>query len=589
MGKKYQIIKENMLEKAMELWGIENPRMVDPVIELFLDVFSYEFSKIEQDIQISDAKLLERISKILVQENWSLPLPSHALLRAIPAEGIHKITRNSQFFTQKIIQGAQHKDLFFTPLLTHHLIQGHVACTIQHNKACFFDERGREYETIATKENKKIKDYTLWVGIDIDDKLLGEINEIPLALILRNSQIATYLRLVKFYDSENNQLQNDLFFENIAPTKEHYFNTVLRYYRNYLHTLVLPEKKSKQSIIDKFTPHFQEEDIEDFTNKLFWIKIVLPVAFTAVELDNLDVRMNTFPVVNRKTQYKQHNLQRNGKIISLRPNNSYFLNVEWLQDNEGRNYNNTLANDIDNLDGTYSLYAGELEQFDERNAKAMLEQMIQTIRQEGSSFSAIGYDLLNTYLEDINNKLDLLERKINVGYKNISEHNNRQYLLTLPYKEAAYLECRYWVTNAKEANDMKTGKMMEQFQTSGLVPQSIRLQTDTVGGGYKNDGKEKISYLRYGLLSKDRIVSIEDVKEFVRKNIGKTVARVEVRSGVGISPNKNQGLIRTTKVDVYLTENNIHTSENKKRLSDALQLELEQKSVHNLPYSVLIH
>ncbi|MGB0879540.1 MAG: hypothetical protein ACPGTO_03135 [Polaribacter sp.] len=587
---KYQDIKEDMIEKAMELWGIEDAELIDPVIGLLLDVFSYEFAKIEQDIKLSDSKLLERISKILVQESWSLPLPAHALLRAVPSDKFLEVSRDTQFYIQKMIDGDQYIDIFFTPLSTHKLISGHIACVAKHKSMQFFDTNGRNLSEIDTINDKKIADYSLWMGIDIDRTLLNKVTELPLALILRDSNIDRYLKLIKFFDIEGNEIKCTPIADTLHnSSKEHYFDAVVGYYQNYLYTLELVNKKTKKSVSSKFESYFFEEDIEEFNAELFWIKIEFPVAFTKSELDKLDISMNTFPITNRKLQYKQHSIKRNGKIASLRTLNEHFLNVESLIDNEGRTYKNTLTNDINNLKGTYSLYFGELEQFDERNAKAILEQVIQTVREEGSSFSAIGYDLLNAYLEDLNKKLNIIERKISVGYKNVSNSSNRQYLLTIPFDDSAYLECQFWTTDAIIANNIKRNSVFGQFHTSELIAKTIRLQTDTVGGSIKNDAKEKVSNLRYGLLSKDRIVSVEDVKEFIRKSIGKTIDRVEVKSGVGFSPNKKGGLIRTTHVEIHLNNDKIHTSENKKRLSNSLQQELEQKSVHNLPYVVSIH
>lgn len=588
MNKKHQAIKEDMVEKAMELWGIEGIELIDPVIDLLLDVFSYEFSKIEQDIKISDAKLLERISKILVKESWSLPLPAHALLRAIPTEKYANIHRKTPFFIQKTIQGEQLLDLFFTPLLSHKLVNAYVACVVKNKTMHFFDERGRETVELNTKSDRKIADYTQWIGIKIDTELLEEISNLPLALILRDSTIDRYLKLSNFYDEQENQLDCKPVLENIDTTNEHYFDNVLRYYQNYLYDVVLPKQKEKTSVKEKFSTYFFEGDLEEFDHEFYWIKIEFPVAFTHAELEKLDVKTNTFPIVNRKLKYKQHNIKRSGKIASLRTLNEHFLNIESLFDNLGRTYKNTLTNDINNLKGSYSLYSGELEQFDERNAKAILEKVIQTVREEGSSFSAIGYDLLNAYLEDLNEKLNVIERKVHVGYKNISNNNNRQYLLTIPFDDSTDLECDFWVTDAEVANDIPKDKVLSQFKNSDLIAQSIRLQTDTIRGSVKNDAKEKISNLRYGLLSRDRIVSAEDVKEFIRKSLGTTLDTVDVRSGVGISPNRKGGLIRITEVNIQLANNSLHNSENKKRLSNSLQQELEQKSVHNLPYLVSI-
>lgn len=586
--KNYASIKDSMIERAMELWGIEDRSLMDPVVELLLDVFAYEFSKVEQEVKISDAKLLERISKILVQESWSLPMPAHALLRVVPSDSLLEITRNTMFYFQKLIHGEEYTDIFFTPLTSHNLIKAHVACLAKHKELDFINNKGQNIGTLTSKGEKQLQDYTVWIGIDIEQQLLNEIQHLPITLILNDSDIESYLKMVKVYDIEGNALDVIPAKKQSNTNNEHYFEGVMRYYQNYIYDIDISKSKNKQALSTKFDSLFFEEELQEVDQNLYWLKFTFPVAFTNEELDKLQISLNTFPVVNRKLQEKQHNIRRNGKIVSLRTLNEYFLNVETLLDNKGRVYQSTLKNDISNLEGSYSLYFGELEQFDERNAKAILDQVIQTVREEGSSFSAIGYDLLNAYLEDLNKKLNILERKVNIGYKNISEGNNRQYLLTIPYDDSSTFECQYWTTDAKTGNGIPKYTLLAQYQTSGMIANTIRLQTDSIGGSYKNTAKEKISNLRYGLISKDRIVSSEDIKEFVKKSGGKTIKHVDIKSGVGISPNKKQGLVRTTEVIIELQKEELLSSENKKRLSNHLQLELEHKSVHNLPYRVTI-
>lgn len=581
-------IKESITLRAMELWGIEDRQLLDPVIELLLDVFSYEFSKVEQSIKISDSKLLERISKILVQEKWSLPLPSHALLKAIPTTDEFKVNRNTSFYLQKAVQDNEYVDIFFTPVNTHKLINANIKCIGFHQELLFKDSLDHPTYTLQSLGNRQIADYTVWVGIDIKEKLLKKLESINISLMLNNSNLDTYLKMVKVYDIDNNEIEINPLIREDNTNNEHYFDAIQSYYQNYLYSITLHENKRRSSTMSNFENNFSGEDLVDVDEDLFWLKFVFPVSFTVEELSKLEISLNSFPVVNRKLHYKQHNVKKNGKIISLRTLNEYFLNIEEVLDDKGRAYVTTTRKDIKDVEGSYSLYSGELEQFDERNAKAILEQVIQKVREEGSSFSAIGYDLLNAHLDDLNKKLDILERKVSIGYKNITDTNNRQYLLTSPYKDIQNLECSYWTTDAVKANGILKNTPMSQFHTNEIIPRSIRLLTGTVGGNYKDTVKEKISNLRYGLLSKDRIVSKEDVKEFVKVLVGKTIKDVVIKSGVSISSNSKQGLIRTTNVFIELQSDSLLTPENKKRLGNYVQTELENKSVHNLPYSVYI-
>ncbi|MBE7635057.1 hypothetical protein F7642_12055 [Tenacibaculum finnmarkense genomovar ulcerans] len=571
----------------MELWGIENTQKVDPVIEMFLDVFSYELSKVHQEVKVSDAKLLERVSKILVNESWSLPTPSHTLLSVHPSEQVSEMEKTTQLYFQKIVKGELN-DVFFTPIKNQELLKANVYCTAWDRELSFDTNKGYKHIINSYKESK-IPEYTIWVGIDIDESLLKDIKKIPISILLKDSHLDPYIKMSSVQDCDGNDLK--LYQEeDLNTNKEHYYATIQKYYQDYLYTVDLSNSsKKRQKLTDKCSEVFNQEDIEEYDKELFWLEISFSVAFTKEELDKITISTNTFPIVNRKRSYKQHSLKRNGKIVSLYfKEKEYFLNAESLIDNEGRVYKSALKNDINNMEGSFSLYFGDIEQFDERNAKYILSDVIQTVREEGSSFSAMGYDLLNSYLEDLNDKLDALERKVNFRFKDVSNNNEKVYLQTIPYKTSDTYECVYWTTNAGLANGIKEGALLSQYQTIELESDSIRLLTDTVGGAVKKGTKEKISSFRYGLLSKDRIVSNEDIKEFMYVTIGDVVKSVSVKSGVGISVHKKQGLIRTINVEVLLKEAENLSSENKKRLGNSLELQLESKSVHNTPYRVNI-
>lgn len=584
----YKEIKERMKVRSMELWGIENIQKVDPVIEMFLDVFSYELSKIHQEVKVSDAKLLERISKILVNESWSLPAPSHALLSVQPSEQVGEINKTTQLYYQKIVKGELN-DIFFTPIKKQELIKAKVYCTAWDRQLAFDTNKGFKHIINSYKENK-VPEYTIWVGIDIEESLLKDINKIPISLLLKDSLLSPYLKMSKVQDYDGNDLVLYQEQEDVKTNKEHYYSTIQKYYQDYLYTVdITNSTKKRHKLTTRCSEVFNEVEIEEYDKELYWLQLSFSVAFTKEELDKITISTNTFPIVNRKRSYKQHSLKRNGKIISLYFNeNEYFLNVGSLMDDEGKMYKSALKNDINNMQGSFSLYFGDIEQFDERNAKSILSDVIQTVREEGSSFSAVGYDLLNAYLEDLNEKLDTLERKVNFRFKDVSDNNEKVYLQTIPYETSSTYECVYWTTNAGLANDIKQDTILSQYQTIELQSDSIQLLTDTVGGIVKKGAKEKISSLRYGLLSKDRIVSNEDIKEFIHVTIGNVVKDVSVKSGVGISVNKKQGLVRTTNVEVLLNESEKLSSENKKRLGHSLQLELESKSVHSTPYRVNI-
>ena len=591
-GTDYKSIKERLKRRAMGLWGIDDMDKIDPIIEMLLDVFAYELARVNDEIKISDGKLLERLARILVDDKWSLPSPAHALLKMVPIENELEVHRKSQFYHPKMEEGRI-KDIFFTPLKSHKLLSAHVRCIAFGEQLIIRDEDAVVEFTVDSLKDKRTDDYTVWAGIKIDKKLLDPQTKLPICLLLKDSILDSHLRTVQVHDSKGTPLkvQNMVDSED-ASEKEHYSEMINRFYQNYLYEIDIEEaEKEQKSISAQFSEIFDPVDLEDFDEKLFWIKLTLPVTFDRSELEKLEVTLNVFPIVNRKFVYKQHTIARNGRLVSLPTDlegHDFFLNLENLQDDNGVVFSPVLDSDINDLSGTYSLYFGNTDRFDQRNAKGSLDRMIQTVREEGSAFSAIGYDLLNAHLEDLSEKIDVLEKKVNTSYKNIVGSLEKQYLVTEPFENTTSFECEFWKTNANAANGISEQTNLSQYQNVEVQSNTISLQTETVGGIIRTTTKEKINSLRSGIITRERIVSKEDIKAFVKAMIGSTLESVDVRAGVAISPKKKEGLMRTTHVTVKFSSQHTMNVENKKRMAHFIQSELEHRSVQSIPYQVEI-
>ncbi|MFK7787132.1 MAG: hypothetical protein AB8B56_18570, partial [Crocinitomicaceae bacterium] len=427
----------------------------------------------------------------------------------------------------------------------------------------------------------------------VKEAVLERQEKLPVCLLLKDSALDSHLKTVQAFDVKGSSLPIESSkTESDFPTQEHYYDHIRRYYNNYLYDINLDEADKEQVLIsEQFKELFDEIDVEDYDEKLFWVKFKLPVTFDREELEKLEINLNVFPIVNRRFVYKQHSLERNGRLVSLPTDMEgydFFLNLERLSDDSGTNYTPVLDSDINDLSGTYSLYFGNADRFDQRNAKGMLNRMIQAVREEGSAFSAIGYDLLNAHLKELSEKLDILEKKVNVSYKNVIGSVEKQYLVTDPLENVTFYECEFWKTSGNLANGIADKTYFSQYQSIDVQSNVISLQTETVGGIIRTTTKEKINSLRSGIITRGRIVSREDIKAFVKAMIGSTLEKVEVRSGVAISPKKKQGLVRTTHVTVTLSSKYALNSENKKRMAQFIQSELEHRSVQSIPYEVQI-
>jgi len=139
------------------------------------------------------------------------------------------------------------------------------------------------------------------------------------------------------------------------------------------------------------------------------------------------------------------------------------------------------------------------------------------------------------------------------------------------------------------ANNLKKGTVLKQTSISELAQDSTIFETSSIGGIYRNNKVEKLINLRYGFLSKERLVTKQDIKSAVDYHLRNITKDVLIKDGVGISSNRKQGVYRTIDVEVVLQEKYALQIENKKKIEMFLKETLEKQSVMNIPFQITIN
>lgn len=88
------------------------------------------------------------------------------------------------------------------------------------------------------------------------------------------------------------------------------------------------------------------------------------------------------------------------------------------------------------------------------------------------------------------------------------------------------------------------------------------------------------------MLSKDRIVTREDIKSFVFFRLGKQVKSVDIRDGIAISSDVRRGIIRTTEVRIELSRTSKEEGVDLPAMTRFLEDELSKRSINNTPYKI---
>ena len=588
MDKRYLRIKERLLDRALDLWGIEDERQLDPVVDLLLEAVAFESFQLEETLARADAALLGRLSRLLIPQKWMLPRPAHGLLSVHPKSGEHlmELSPYDHFSVNRVVQGVKSPPLFFTPLYATQLLDAQIRYRLWGTQ---LEELGRRrcYTEQAFAEEDRLGDHTLYLGIQIAEKNLVHTDRLRLAILPERGELLPFLSEIQAFDACEHPLV--IQSQNIpeASYEGHYVQDLKEHYCHYLYEIELQESKASCSLTSLF-PKLKEElqELHDVASQLYWIRLEFPAVFTLDDMASMGVHLNTVPVINRKLIRKLHSLEREGRILSLSTSDQgHFLSIESLEDNLGKVYIPRERSYEAGALGVYSLYFGDLERFDASDAQRQLRRVLQLVREEGNAFSAVDNSSFASVLKELQDRLTTLEKT--VGKMQSESGPSKAFLMTMPEAEAEHLALSYWESTGGLANGLSPQDIIQSLEPDKFDSASIRLRTKTKGGRAAETEDMLIAHLRYGLLSKERIVTREDVKSYLKHRLGITLKQVDLRDGVTISQEPNKGLVRCTDVFLELVKQGTELNEEEQaHLSSRLETELKERSVAHTTYKV---
>ena len=588
MDKRYLRIKERLLDRTLDLWGIEDERQLDPVVDLLLEAVAFESFQLEETLARADAALLGRLSRLLIPQKWMLPRPAHGLLSVHPKSGEHlmELSPHDHFSVNRVVQGVKSPPLFFTPLYATQLLDAQIRYRLWGTQ---LEELGRRrcYTEQAFAEEDRLGDHTLYLGIQIAEENLEHTDRLRLAILPERGELLPFLSEIQAFDACEHPLVIQA--QNIPEDsyEGHYVQDLKEHYCHYLYEIELRESKASCSLTSLF-PKLKEElqELHDVASQLYWIRLEFPAVFTLDDMASMGVHLNTVPVINRRLIRKLHSLEREGRILSLSTSDQgHFLSIESLEDNLGKVYIPRERSYEAGTLGVYSLYFGDLERFDASDAQRQLRRVLQLVREEGNAFSAVDNSSFASVLKELQDRLMTLEKT--VGKMQSESGPSKAFLMTMPEAEAEHLALSYWESTGELANGLSPQDIIQSLEPDKFDSASIRLRTKTKGGRAAETEDMLIAHLRYGLLSKERIVTREDVKSYLKHRLGITLRQVDLRDGVTISQEPNKGLVRCTDVFLELVKQGTELNEEEQaHLSSRLETELKERSVAHTTYKV---
>lgn len=605
-----EAIKARMLQNATKLWGLKNIQSLDPFVKLLIDAFSTEIFKANNEIESINGRILEKLSRLLTPTKYAHPNPSHAVAFSYPDEDKEMIMEHSEYFLKKQMNSRQKNqsdkqvEISFTPIDSVELIKAQTALIIVGNTAYSIDEELNKIPIIRLEA--KVEEYrTIKIGIDISD-YNSEVFPSKIALFCSNP---TYENVDFVY----RLLPHVKVFHNDIPLE---VSSGLTYFEDgsaegfeKIFEFQSIKQKIKEDIKNAYREKFIEvtgiypsmfkkiepglpEDIDDGNTawapyrgkKILWLKLEFPPQFTAEILENFLFVLNAFPIYNRGWKKTEYALDIMGNNIPLETtDDEFFLYVDEVIDGRGKKYQEIPFTPTGNLDGDlYTLRKGGMERFTNRNATDLMAHVMELLRDEVAAFSIINRDKVKDVLGEISEKMKGLMKKVEIANQELKEDVN--YVIIEPLESAAHTYASFWISHCTLANNIRPGTVFNSQKRA----QSLTLLTQTSGGAEEQKQSDTILAYKYALTTKDKIISVEDVKNYCKMILKDSLKKINVSRGTMISDRPHEGFIRTVDIDIVVQDYSYYGSKYWNNMATTMKNNIKNKAIDGIEYRLKI-
>lgn len=581
-----EMIAARMFRHGARYWGYKDTDIdnFDPLVRLLIEACAVELYRISNEINSAQEHMLEKLARLLTPEVHTAPKPAHAVVHARPAEAVTQVYPSMQFFFQKKVASKSNGpldaniDVFFSPAGNYKVVDGDIKFIAAGSDVYAINTWQYKETFIKTGSGKKFDQNSIWLGIEMNHQvkdltglsfffdLKNQAEKMQLLPLLHYSKWTINGKVVNTREGLWNPSTGESLVNSFTGFDEFNINhsverLINNYYNNQFITIADGEQLSfkTEKYPAEFTNLLSNTELGKLQKELLWINLKFLPEFNESVLDALTVSINSFPVANRHLNELRYRLQNNFNIIPLL-STEQFLSAYTVEGSDGgsenKDDNKYSSHPFDStselkVKGTYTLRSSDIERFDSRNATEYMNYLIELLRDESSAFAALGQDFVASLVKELDQNITQLEQKIK---QNISTLNQQPtYLLVNPRKEGETIFVSYWTTNGEMGNLIRSGSKLDLYQGADIIPESLIMLTNSTGGSDKLKNTEILNAYKNTLITRGRVVTLEDVKSFCSFTLGEKAKNISIKKGVAVSNLPTEGLINTVEIQVTPT------------------------------------
>ncbi|GAB4002280.1 hypothetical protein GCM10028807_60600 [Spirosoma daeguense] len=621
-------VRRRMTQTAAATWQmrVKDVESADPLVGYLMDACAYEFENTSKAIEATRQQIIDRLASVMCPEVIDLPRPAHAIFHGRSEDPLLHLPQTAQFFYRHPGQTIDDKlvDVFFSPVINTQLVNGDIRYMLSEQGLVQF--RGRDRLTLEKRaQTTQYTDYqSVWLGIDLDNRVPSLAN-LSVYFDWENEPErvkATYYR--KLHDPAQSQWflngQPIPFVAGLRPFKPTEPDYPVINQRlaeqldvlnqledevlvNYSHRFVtfgeVPDRGEIDYSAHSYPAAFdfpQQWQQKYFQEKLVWLELRLGRDFPPAALGRMEIRLNCFPIMNRHLNETIQRLQQSLNVYPLLSAEE-FLFIRRVYDAETNDLfrSSPLRNAEELAENTFMWRPHGVGRFDSRNAREILLYVQQMLLEESRAFSALGSGLFAQTIENLNKNVNELDHRL---------QNNQQqgfkvghpYIFVRPRRQDTNIHVEFWSTNGKQGNNIIAGTRLAVYDKRFFMrdeKDELFLVTTTAGGRDKPSILDKEQQLRQALLTRQRLVTLEDIraecKAYFFGRLGEIPVDVTVEKNFAEGLIEGAGYVRCLDVIISpLSRTTLSTAEWDAECERCRQ-HLANRSAMNLPYRVRVN
>jgi hypothetical protein len=570
-------IYNRLVKSATNLLGWEavGINALDPIVGIFLGATADEFELLYQDLKTYQSRILERLSSLLLPDVNKSPKPAHAVAFAQPKKDQYPVVDlddENHFFFKKKNPGAvsaldSEIDVYFTSIGDCKIFDAELKYSSIGGKV--YSINGTFYKDLLA-ECSYYEGYrtTIWFGLSIG-KELDNLNGLRLFFdwptLKSNEQNPDYLNNCNLFLGNQKidfkhglgHLKSGIAEVNTDFVFEPNFDSILHvsnFYNNRFLTIEQIDSATLENAFFQIPPELgfgQDLKQKLGKEKLIWLRLELSPETPSEVLQEMVMVPNAFPVLNRKKSDFTFRIQNNLNLVPIETENDFFLGVDSVVGGDGSLLKSSLSGLAGNKEGSYILRRGGISRFDSRDARTLLNHLIDLLRQENSSYKMMGFDVISDQLTKMEQLINSIEQKTN---KEEVLRDETTFLFVNPLLPNDTLFISYWTTNGNFANKIKAGTKLSGYNSTLLADNSIVLCTNTLQGEDPLPASRSLDAFKNALLTRERVVSKSDIRHFCKAMFGSDLQEVELKEVFRPAKERNKGFQRVISVQIKLSQ-----------------------------------